>query len=91
MVYFGARQFFSSEVRVGGLPLAKNSWIGLLAWFAAQVRLRGGLCSYLDQALVRLTRWSGLGTILSSRWSYELASLAWWGSRTGPMALCLGT
>lgn len=35
------------------MTLAENSWRGLLAWFLTQVRLKNGLCSYLD-SLVRL-------------------------------------
>lgn len=41
-----------------------------------------------------LTRWSGLGNILGSRWGYELASLLLRGSRMGPrrcIACHLGT
>lgn len=49
----------------------------------------GGLGS-----LVRLTSYSGLDIILSSRRAYELASLPWQTSRTNPRACsacCLGT
>ena len=45
-----------------GLPLAGNSWIGLLAWFPTQARLRDRLHCCLDY-LVRITRWLGLGII----------------------------
>ena len=35
------------------MPLAENSWIGLLAWFPTQVRL-------LDGAALSWILWSGL-------------------------------
>ena len=57
------------------------------------MRLWDGLYGCLD-TLVRLTRWSGLGTTFSSRWGFELASLPLQGSRTGHRtcrAHCLGT
>lgn len=37
-------------------------------------------------SLISVTRWSGLGTILRSRWGYELAFLPWWVSGIGPRA-----
>ena len=44
------------RIEIGGMPLAENSWIELLAWFPTQVRLEDGLHSCLD-SLVMLTRW----------------------------------
>lgn len=62
------------------MPPAGNSWIGLLAWFPAQVLLQDGLCGFLD-SLIKLC-WEGLGT--TYRWDYELAPLPGEGSRMGP-------
>ena len=49
------------------------------------VRLQNELYGCLD-SLIRLTTWSGLGTIYNSTWDYELASLSLQGSRMGPRA-----
>ena len=49
---------------MGGVPLAESIW----------TRLLDDLCGCLN-SLVRLTRWSGLATILSSWWDYDVASL----------------
>lgn len=73
---------------MGGVPL---SW-GLLD-------RTDGLVSYLSDtvgqahgcldSLVELARWSGLGTIFSSRWGYEWVSMPWplwlivWGLESG--------
>ena len=59
---------------LGRLPLADNSWIGLLIQFPAQARLYDKLHGCLG-SLVRLSRQLGLGTILSGKWGYELASM----------------
>lgn len=39
MVHLGARNYLSSEIRVGVVLLAENSFFGLLAWFPTQVRV----------------------------------------------------
>ena len=70
------------------MPLAENSWVEVLASFPTQMRLSDGLYGCLD-FLVRLTRWSGLGTTFSSRQSSELASLPWQGNRMGPRSVWL--
>ena len=57
-----------------GVPLAVNSWIGLLAWFPTPVRLSVGLGGCLDSP-VSLSRWLGLAIIFRCEWSYELAPL----------------
>lgn len=45
----------SPEVGGEGVPLAENSWIGLITWFPTQVKLQGGFSSCLG-SLVRLPR-----------------------------------
>ena len=68
----------------GGVLLAENSWLGLLAWFPTQVRLQDGLHCCLD-SLIITSRWLGLDTTLfTSGWGYELVSLPWQGSQPGP-------
>lgn len=75
------------------MPLAQNSWIELLAWYLAYVRLQNVLFSCL-LSLFRLTRYLGLGTILKSRHGYEFDYLPCQASRIGSMtfiSLCLWT
>lgn len=68
------------------VPLAENSWTGL-AWLGALSKWGYRMVSLVAWILcVRLTRWLGLGTLFSSRWGDELASLPWQGNRTGPRA-----
>lgn len=66
------------------VPLAQNSWIELLTWYLAYVRLQNVLCSCLV-SLFRLTRYLGLGTILESRHGYEFDYLPCQGSIIGSM------
>ena len=70
----------------GGCASAENSCIEMLSWFSNQVRLWDGLCGCLD-SLIRLTRWSELGTMFSSKREDELAALPWQGSRPGLEAI----
>lgn len=51
-------------LRSVGVLLAENSWIGLLAWFPALMKLYDGLCGLVT--LVRLPSQVELCTILSS-------------------------
>lgn len=63
MVCFGAGQLFEPWGQGWrDLPLAKNSWIWLLAWFSTQVKLWDGLHGCLD-SLIRLHKWLELGII----------------------------
>lgn len=62
------------------MPPAGNSWIGLLAWFPAQVPLQDGLCGFLD-SLIKLC-WEGLCT--TYRWDYELAHCLGRGAEWAP-------
>lgn len=69
----------SSEVdRKLLVPLAKKSWIGLLACFSAKVKLYDGL-AICQGSLVRFTSWFKLGTLLINGWHYELDFLLWQG------------
>ena len=56
------------------MSLAENSWISLMVVFPVQLKLEDRLHNCLDSQ-VRLTRWSGLGSLLSIRGKYELVSL----------------
>lgn len=75
-LFLGKATVQALRMGMGVVPLAGRT-AGLVRY---QVGLQDRLCICLD-SLVRLTRWSGLGTIFSNWWNYELASLPWPGSR----------
>lgn len=77
MVYILVKLIIQTQRwRTGSVPLAENSWAGLLAQFPITVRRRLWCepCHCLD-SLDRLTRWLRLSTIFSCRRSCELDSL----------------
>ena len=58
-------------------------------WFPTCVGLQDGVHHCLD-LLVRLTRRSGLGTLFSSKWAYELPFLLWKDRTQGPYTPLFG-
>lgn len=81
------RVYSGGEVTAQTLGLggdAAENWISLLAWFPKKgCGMRFHSC---PGSLIRVTRWSGLGSILRSRQGYKLAFLPWWASGIGRRA-----